>query len=519
EELPAISVEEPEEGVWVFDLGQNMVGRARVNISGNEGDTVRIRHAEVTHPDGNIAPENLRSAKATDYYTFAHDGEATYEPRFTFHGFRYVEITGVDEAPTVEDVTGVVLHTDGELTSSLETSDPMVNQLQSNIVWGQRGNFLSIPTDTPARDERLGWTGDINVFAPTATFNMDSASLLRKWMDDMRDAQLSNGAYPEVAPQFCTDPGIHPSCGGGSTGWADAGITVPWEVWQRYGDTQIIEENYDSMTAYIDFLQGEATNHIRSSYGSWGDWLNFDDPTPANVLATAFYAHSVDLMADMAEAIGRNDDAEDYRLLFNNIRDAYIDAFISEDGTINGNSQTGYAISIEFGLVPEELVEVVGDRLDEAVADRDGHLATGFLGTPSLLPALSRAGHPETSYQLLLNRTYPSWGFQIDRGATTMWERWDSIKEDGSFGDLAMNSFNHFAYGAVGDWMYRDVGGISIAEPGHKKTLIAPKPGGGLTHASATYESIHGAISSAWELTDAGLQLDVTIPANTSARV
>ncbi|WP_022891046.1 family 78 glycoside hydrolase catalytic domain [Agromyces subbeticus] len=519
QEVVPLSMTEPTAGRYVFDLGQNMVGKVRLQISGVAGQTVTLRHAEVVHADGTIAPENLRSAKATDTYTFAADGTISYEPRFTFHGFRYVELSGLSAPPTTAAVTGLVMNTDAEFSSTFETSDSMVNQLQSNIVWGQRGNWLSIPTDTPARDERLGWTGDINVFASTATFNMDSQTFLTKWMSDMRDAQLPNGAYPEVAPQFCKNPAVHSSCGGGSTGWADAGITVPWTLWQSYGDTDVIEENYDSMVDYIDYLEGIAPTGIRPGYGTWGDWLNLGDPTPADLLGTAFYAQSVNLMAQMAEAIDRPGDAARYRALFDTIRAAYQDEFIADDGSIAGDSQTAYTSSIAFGLVPDDLIDEAGEHLAAAVAARGGHLATGFLGTFNLLPALSAGGQSDVAYQLLLNRSYPSWGFQIDRGATTMWERWDSIREDGSFGDLAMNSFNHFAPGAVGNWMYRTIGGIQQLEPGYKKTLIAPTPGGGLQYAKVGYDSVYGHISSDWKLTDDGLALTVEVPANTTATV
>ncbi|MGO2521022.1 MAG: family 78 glycoside hydrolase catalytic domain [Microbacterium sp.] len=518
-EITPLSVSEPSPGRWVFDLGQNMVGKVRLNLAGVAGQTVTLRHAEVTHADGTIAPENLRSAKATDHYTFAEDGAIVYEPRFTFHGFRYVELSGLDKAPTVDAVTGLVMNSDGAFSSQFETSDPMVNQLQSNIVWGQRGNWLSIPTDTPARDERLGWTGDINVFASTATFNMDSQTFLTKWMRDLRDAQLQNGAYPEVAPQFCKNPAVHSSCGGGSTGWADAGITVPWTLWQSYGDTDVIRENYASMVRYIDFLEGEAPTGIRPTFGAWGDWLNLDDPTPADLLATAFYAQSVNLMSQMADVIGEDGDAQRYRDLFDSIRSAYQEKFISSDGSIAGNSQTAYVSSIAFDLVPEELLTAAGEKLVAAVAHRGGHLATGFLGTFNLLPALSAAGQDDVAYQLLLNRTYPSWGFQIDRGATTMWERWDAIREDGSFGDLGMNSFNHFAPGAVGNWMYRTIGGIQQLEPGYKKTRIAPVPGGGMQYAKTSYDSVHGTVASDWKLTDGVMALSVDVPANTTAIV
>ena len=518
-EINSLSVTEPTAGRYVFDLGQNMVGKVRLQLEGVAGQTVTLRHAEVVHADGTIAPENLRSAKATDTYTFAEDGMIVYEPRFTFHGFRYVELSGLTAAPATATVTGLVMNSDAPFTSTFETSDPMVNQLQNNIVWGQRGNWLSIPTDTPARDERLGWTGDINVFASTAVFNMDSLSFLRKWMVDMRDAQRADGAYPEVAPQFCKNPAVHSSCGAGSTGWADAGITVPWTLWNAYGDTAIIRENYASMQQYIDYLTGISPAFIRPNAGTWGDWLNLGDNVPGDVLGTAFYAHSVNLMSQMARAIGNTADADAYDSQFASIRDAFNAKFVSADGTVKGGSQTGYSIAIEFGLIPDALLAKAGEKLAANVAAKGGHLATGFLGTPSLLPALTASGQSDVAYQLLLNRSYPSWGFQIDRGATTMWERWDSIKEDGSYGDIGMNSFNHYAYGAVGNWMYTTIGGLAANEPGYKKFTVAPQPGGGLSFANTSLDSRYGEIVSNWKKTGDNFALDMTVPANTTATV
>ncbi|NYJ20863.1 hypothetical protein HNR05_002654 [Leifsonia psychrotolerans] len=519
ETLHAQKLTEPTPGSYVFDFGQNMVGKVEFTLDLRAGQTIRMRHAEVLHSDGTLSMENLRSAKATDYFTASVDGPVTFSPSFTFHGFRHVELTGLTVAPTTDAVRGLVMRTDNELISTFTTSDPLINQLQSNIVWGQKGNFLSIPTDTPARDERLGWTGDINVFAGTAAFNMDSETFLRKWMADMRDAQHANGAYPEVAPQFCQDAAVHSSCGAGSTGWADAGITVPWTLWNSYGDTRTIRENYDSMQAYIAYLEGISPGFIRPNAGSWGDWLNMGDNVPGNVLATAFYAHSVEMMAQMAAAIGEDADAARYRTLFDNIKTAFATKFVSADGTVSGGSQTGYSIAIMFDLVPEALRTAAGAKLAGAVAARGGHLATGFLGTPFLLPALSATGQSSVAYQLLQNRTFPSWGFQIDRGATTMWERWDSITEDGSYGDIGMNSFNHYAYGAVGNWMYTTIGGLAATSPGYQTFTVAPQQGGGLGFAKTSLDSVYGPIVSNWDARGENFALDVTVPANTTATV
>jgi alpha-L-rhamnosidase len=513
-ELAAKTVTQVRPGVWVFDLGQNMVGSTRLTVTGDAGRTVRIRHAEVLNPDGTVYTANLRTAQATDHYTLAGTGTEVYEPRFTFHGFRYVELTGYPGTPALSAVTGRVIGTAAPVTGELTTSDPMVNQLQSNIVWGQRGNFLSVPTDTPARDERLGWTGDINVFAETATFNMDSLSFLTKWLADLRDAQSANGAYPDVAPRSC--------CGDGASGWADAGITVPYTLWKRYGDTKVLADHYDSMRRYVDYVQATSRGLLRPDAGPYLDWLNLDDPTPAGVVGTAYSAYSTRLFAEMAAALGRTADAERYGARATAVAGAFAETYIAADGRIQGDSQTAYVLALSMNLVPADRRAAAGRRLGERVASRGHHLSTGFLGTPDLLPALTDTGNLNIAYRLLLNRDYPSWGYEIARGATTIWERWDSIKPDGSFGDVGMNSFNHYAYGAVGDWMYRTIGGIrpDDAAPGYRHVTIAPQPGGGITSARATYRSRYGRFVSDWRLDAAGqMSLDVTVPGNTTATV
>ncbi|MFJ8581734.1 family 78 glycoside hydrolase catalytic domain [Micromonospora sp. NPDC093277] len=514
QELPAKTQTQPAPGTWIFDLGQNMVGKVRLKVNGPAGTKVRIRHAEVLNPDGTAYTANLRSAKATDYYTLSGGRNEIYEPTFTFHGFRYVELTGFPGTPDLGTVTGLVMHTDGSLTSEFTTSNAMVNKLHSNITWGQRGNFLSIPTDTPARDERLGWTGDINVFAKTATFNMDSLTFLSKWLQDLRDAQSTNGAYPDVAPRVC--------CGDGATGWGDAGITVPHTLWQRYGDIRIIEDHYASMTRYASWLQATSSANRRTNAGPYLDWLNLDDPTPAGVIGTAYYAYSIRLLGEMAAAIGKDADAGRYTALSKEIAKAFVDAYVAADGTVQGDSQTGYVLAIGMGLLPDGLRAKAAERLVANVKRHNWHLATGFLGTPDLLPALSDTGHLDVAYRLLLNDTYPSWGYEIANGATTVWERWNSIMPDGSFGDVGMNSFNHYAYGAVGDWMYRTVAGIQpdAANPGYAHLTIAPQPGGDLTWARAAYQSAQGRISTDWKRDERGdLRLNVTVPGNTTATV
>jgi len=514
QELHATQLESPDPNTYIYDLGQNMVGKGRFALSGSPGDTVRIRYAEVLNPDGSMYTANLRSAKATDYYTFASNGPETYEPTFTFHGFRYVEITGLDQAPPASAITGVVMGTDGDLVSELTTSSPLVNQLHSNIVWGMRGNFLSIPTDTPARDERMGWTGDINVFSRTAVYNMDSQAFLNKWLEDLRDTQNAAGAFPGVAPII---PGRFDG-GYGPAGWADAGVHVPWALWQAYGDTQVIHENYDAMKRYVDYLDRDSTNHIRSA-GGYLDWLNLDDPTPADVLDTAFVAKSTREFAQMAAAVGRDGDASAYMNRYRAIRQAYQDAFIATDGTVKGDSQTAYILTITNDLVPADKQQQVADQFVETLERRDFHLSTGFLGVDGLLPALTQIGRTDIAYRLLQNEDYPSWGYEIGKGATTIWERWNSIMPDGSFGPVGMNSFNHYAYGAAGEWMYRTMAGVSALKPGYRKILIAPEAGEGITFSDFSHRTPYGTVASAWRQTDDGFELDVTVPGNSTAEV
>ncbi|MFF7213753.1 family 78 glycoside hydrolase catalytic domain [Streptomyces sp. NPDC008238] len=507
-------IDSPTPGTFLYDLGQNMVGHVRLTLEGEPGRTVTIRHGEVLNPDGTLYTANLRTAKATDHYTFAGDRPETFEPSFTFHGFRYVEVSGVDEAPAAEDLVGVVVGTDGDLTSSLDTDSDLVDQLQSNIVWGMRGNFLSIPTDTPARDERMGWTGDINVFARTAVYNMDAQSFLTKWLQDLRDTQRPNGSLPGVAPVV---PGRFDG-GYESAGWMDAGVHVPWTLWQAYGDTDVIRDNYDMMKAYVDFLDADSTNHIRSA-GGYLDWLNLDDATPADVLDTAFVAKSTLEFAQMAAAVGRDDDAAAYRQRHEAIRSAYQAAFIGADGTVKGDSQTSYILTLTNDLAPADRRDAIVAKFVKTLERRDYHLSTGFLGVDGLLPALTEAGRTDIAYRLLQHTDYPSWGYEIGKGATTVWERWNSINPDGTFNDVGMNSFNHYAYGAVGEWMYRTMAGVSAAEPGYRKVLIAPEPGEGVDHVDFSHDTPYGTVRSAWDTTGGAMKLDVTVPANTTAEV
>ncbi|WP_405406887.1 alpha-L-rhamnosidase [Streptomyces sp. NBC_01104] len=508
-ELNTRKVTEPEPGVFVFDLGQNMVGAVRLTVSGAAGTTVRLRHAEVLNPDGTIYTANLRTARATDTYTLKGGGTETYEPRFTFHGFRYVEVTGYPGTPPPSAVTGRVIHTSAPFTMDFTTDSPLLNQLHHNITWGQRGNFLSVPTDTPARDERLGWTGDINVFAPTAAYTMESARFLSKWLVDLRDGQADDGAFPDVAPQL-------DSMGGGAAGWGDAGVTVPWALYQAYGDVRVLEQSWPSMVKWLGYLERNSTGFLRPASG-YGDWLNIQDETPKDVIATAYFAYSAGLVARAAEVLGK--DPAPYTSLSGSVRDAFRAAYVSADGRVKGDTQTAYVLALSMDLLTDGERGPAADRLVELIRAKDWHLSTGFLGTPRLLPVLTATGHTDVAYRLLMQRTFPSWGYQIDRGATTMWERWDSIRPDGSFQDAGMNSFNHYAYGSVGEWMYTNIAGIAPGAPGFRKILVRPRPGGGVTEAEARFVSVHGPVGTHWKQTSDGFRLDLTLPANTTAEV
>jgi alpha-L-rhamnosidase len=515
EELATKARTEPTPGTYVYDLGQNMVGVARMELTGTPGSTVTVRYGEVLNPDGTLYTANLRAAKVTDHYTFGADGEVTYTPTFTQHGFRYVEITGATTAPATTDVTGVVWGSDLAATGTLDTSDAMLNQLTSNISWGQRGNFLSIPTDTPARDERLGWTGDINVFAPTASYLRDTRAFLTKWTADLRDSALANGNFPGIAP---VPPGIDLGAG---LGWSDSGITVPYAVYDATGDTQIVRENYDAMVKFMGFVTtGAGDDMIDDARGNWDDWLNLDDNTPTSVLGTAYFAEDARMLSEMAAGLGNTADAEKYAALSEDVRKAFTAKLIAPDGTVTGGSQTAYAMALGMDLVRDDaLREKVAAKFVAKLAKTDNHLTTGFLGTPWLLPALTSIGRDDLAYTMLQQKDYPSWGYEIENGATTMWERWNSIMPDGSFGDVGMNSFNHYAYGAVGDWMYRNIGGISPLEAGYRTIRIAPAVGGGLTHGAGSYDSVYGRIATDWSTQGDDLSLTVDVPVGTTAQV
>jgi len=526
-ELRPVNIHRAPSGETVFDLGQNFTGWARLSIRGPAGTTVTLRFGEVLDRDGNLYTANLRRASQTDRYTLSGKAREVYEPHFTFHGFRYVAVAGLPGPPDSTTITGIAVSSDLAQTGSLVTSDSLLNQLLRNIVWGQRSNFLDVPTDCPQRDERLGWTGDAQVFARTAAFNMDVSGFFAKWLADMAADQDPSGSVPWVIPNPL---GGDSTRFAGTAGWSDAAVIIPWTMYLTYGDRGVLERQYPSMRAWVDYARRRAgTDLIWKPGWQFGDWLalHSDDPsypgatTGTDLIATAFLAHSTDLVSRSAAALGRRDEAAAYRTRFHAIRDAFDREFVSSTGRVGENTQTAYALAIAFDLLPDSLVSVAGGRLARDVEAREHHLTTGFLGTPYLLHVLGATGHVGLAFALLTQRTYPSWLYPITRGATTMWERWDGIRPDSSFEDPGMNSFNHYAFGAVGDWMYRNIGGIDVdsAAVGYRRSRIAPRPGAGLTSASASLETGYGTLKSAWRLEGRRFVLDLTVPANTSAEV
>jgi len=512
---------------WIFDLGQNMVGWVRLRVCGEKGTTVSIRYAEVLNPDGTLYTANLRTARNTDYYTLKGAGEEVWEPHFLFHGFRYVELLGFPGTPTEETVTGIVIHSEMLKTGTFECSDPLINQLQHNIVWGQKGNFVDVPTDCPQRDERLGWTGDAQVFIRTAAFNMNVAGFFTKWTRDLEDAQFPDGAYPAVAP----NPSAW-SIGDGGPAWADAGIICPWTIYQCYGDMRLLEARYTSMQRFIEFLSQTSQDGLRcyAEYTGWhgfGDWLALDGSdgreggTSKELIGTAFFAYSSHLLAKIAHLLGRDEDAEQYDNLSQQAREAFVKHFVLPDGTLKGGTQTSYVLALHFDLLPRDLRSIAVAELVRNIGQRDNHLSTGFVGTPYLTWVLSDMDYLDTAYALLKQTTWPSWLYSVTQGATTIWERWDGWTHDKGFQDQGMNSFNHYAYGAVGAWMYAVIGGIDLdqEQPGYKHIIMRARPGGGLTYAKTGLHSMYGLIRSEWTLENNNFQWRVTIPANTTATV
>ena len=523
-EVKPVAIQTAPLGETIVDFGQNMVGWVQLKVKGERGTAVTLRHAEILDQNGNLYTTNLRPAQQTNTYILKGEGDEIYEPRFTFQGFRYVAIENYPGELLLDKLTGIVLYSDLVATGHFECSHPLINQLQQNIVWGQRGNFLDVPTDCPQRDERLGWTGDAQAFARTACFNMDVAAFFTRWLHNLRDDQFENGAVPHVIPHVLGENSA------GATGWADAVVIVPWTLYQQYGDKRVLAENYGAMQRWVAYMHQRAgENFIWSGDFHFGDWLatdrdDFGTPfglTETDLIATTFYAYSATLLAKIARVLKREEDAQAYEQLATAVCQAFCAEFVTANGRIGTNTQTAYVLALMFDLLPEAQRPEAARRLVANIRERDNHLATGFLGTPYLCHVLTRFGHLNVAYELLLQESCPSWLYPITQGATTIWERWDGIKPDGSLQNPDMNSFNHYAYGAIGDWLVSTVAGLQIDEqrPGYKHTLIYPRPGGDLTYAKAELMTGYGRLTSHWQLTDAAFTLNAIIPANTTATI
>jgi alpha-L-rhamnosidase len=500
------------EGVHVFDMGQNVVGWATMSVRGPRGTRVRLRFAEIVNPDGRIYRDNLRNADAEDVYVLRGGGLETFTPQFTFHGFRYVEVSGYPGTPTLAAVRGeVVTSLTGNPTGRLRTSSALVNRFWEVGLWGQRGNFLSVPTDCPQRDERLGWTGDAGVFWRTGAYNFDIASFTTKWLVDVRDAQSPQGAFTNTAPHV-------PELGEGAPGWGDAGVIVPWTAWMQYGDTQFIVDHWDAMDRWMRYIQDGNPDFVRRHRVgfNFSDWLAPDDRTSKDLVATAYWAMLASRMSEMARAVGRTGDAQRYNSIHENIRAAFARAFVKPNGEVATGTQTSYLMTLHMRLAPEALVPALVSNLVKAIDDRNGHLSTGFLGTPILLFTLADHGRTDVAYRLLLTDTYPSWGYMLSKGATTWWERWNSDS-----GDPAMNSYNHYAFGSVVAWVYQHVAGIDTSSdgPGFKHIVIRPRLDPRLRHARGEYDSVYGTITTDWATSPGGFTLRATVPPNTTASV
>jgi alpha-L-rhamnosidase len=532
--LEAKAVTSPSPGVYIFDFGQNLSGVARIRAQGAAGTDVKLRFAEVLNADGTLYTENLRTAKATDHFILAGKGTEEFEPAFTFHGFRYAEVSGLQTKPQLGDLKAIAFHTDAPFTATLKTGSTMINQLWSNILWGQRSNFVGVPTDCPQRDERLGWSADAQVFWRTATYNMDLRAFSRKFGADLRGTQVGTDMYGIFAPgTSAANPGY-------GTGWSDAGVVIPWTSWIQTGDNEVAEQNWAGMENYLAAIQAANPDYLwKKNYGiPFADWLAPEGTTPVDLIATAYWAYDVTLMKQMARALGKTADEQKYGELFEKIKAAFHQAYVRPDGFVGGvppppvfasgtaaklsdkpvETQTGYVLALHMNLLPESLRSVAAKRLVDRLEANHWRLGTGFLGTPYLLGALTDTGHADVAYRLLLNTEYPSWGYLVEHGATTMWERWNG---DQMRGDPSMNSYNHYAYGAVADWIYRYAAGIDTVptDPGFHTVLLHPNFDKRLGSLDFSYESSYGTIHSAWSVAGNKATWNLTIPANASGHL
>ena len=530
---------------YIFDMGQNFAGVVKLKIKGNAGDTIVVRYGEMLYPDSSLMIKNLRMARVTDTYILKGDAEGEeWIPDFTYHGFRYAEVSRLKEIPEPGLITGLVLGSNTPAAGTFESSDSMVNKLYNNIVWTQRSNFVDIPTDCPQRDERLGWTGDAQVYVSSASLNMDIAAFYSKWLVDLNDSQLENGSYPYYSPS-------PPDLGrkSFSPGWMDAGIICPYQIYKTYDDIDVINKFWPNMSKFLSFLEKRSNGKYYfpegsfsdiSPKGGFGDWLSIGKKTPPDMLETMYYGYCASLMAEMANAAGKKTELDYYSSLFKKIKEAFLEHYVAPDGKLKcneaaygngdgyidgsrgfaGHTQTAYANAIYMHMLPDSLIPLAGKYLNQLIEENNGYLTTGFLGVKPLLPALSKTGYAETAYQLLLNKNYPSWGYEINNGATTIWERWDSYTKGKGFQDAGMNSFNHYSFGSVCEWMFNYMAGIRSNGEAYKQIIIKPDiPRNKIKYVKASLNTMNGKIESSWKMEGNKLMMNVVIPVNTTAEI
>ena len=536
EEIAAKKITEPQPGTFIFDLGQNIAGVIRLKVKGAEGTTVKIRHGEMLHPDGRLMTENLRKARATDFYTLRGDANGeTWQPRFTYHGFQFVELTGLAVKPALDAVTGLVLSNDTAATSEFACSDPVMTQFWKNTVRTQRANFIELPTDCPQRDERLGWSGDAQIYARTASYNADVSGFFTKWLDDLDEAQRDSGAFPDYAPY----PFAHGKAGAThGAAWTDVGVIVPYTIWKVYGDTRVLELHWASMTKFMEWRRKADPELKGVSIGNtWGDWLNVNEATPIEYVDLCYHRLSAMLMSAMADALGKRDEAAKYHDTADALAKSFRSQFVKPDGSLSVDTQTAYVLALENRLFAEpDEARAAAARLAEKIARNDTRMATGFLGTKPLLLALTANGQTDLALRLFQSRRFPSWGYEVEQGATSVWERWDSFTKEHGFNgatgknNAAMNSFSHYSFGAVMQWAFQTLAGIDTDGHGYRRIIIRPNPPSvGVKAAAgeakpidwvkAHYDSIHGRIASEWRANGADFELQTTIPPNTTATI
>ncbi|MEI7024129.1 alpha-L-rhamnosidase [Paenibacillus sp. y28] len=530
--IPAKELIITPQGDTVINFGQNLTGWVHFKVKGQAGERVVLNHFEVLDAEGNVYLDNIRKAKQMVTYTLKGEAEEAYHPHFTFQGFQYIKVAEYPGEVKLENFEAVAVHSDMAPTGTFECSNKDINQLQHNILWGMKGNFVDIPTDCPQRDERLGWTGDAQIFCRTASYLMNTYTFFSKWLKDVSADQTPEGGVPHVVPDIVSgkadDDWLLGQGSHSAAAWADVAVIMPWTLYLTFGDTKILEEQYDSMKAWIDFMQQHAENGIWNYKLQFGDWVALDakegsyfGATPNDLVATAYYAYSTELFSKIAKVLGKENDHTKYSNLYREVVETFQNEFFTRTGRMAARTQTAHIIALYFNLVPDEFRERTIRTLIELLEENDGHLVTGFVGTPYFCHALSQNGHLKEAYELLLKDDFPSWLYQVKAGATTVWEHWDGIKPDGTMWSPDMNSFNHYAYGAIGEWLYRVVAGIEADEnkAGYKHTIIQPHVGGGLEYVNAKYSSVYGDITVSWKMEGNTVHIETTIPHNTTATI